>query len=166
MTKILELALPEHMTQIQDYLEKGIFPDGWDKNQKRALRRKCANLHLIKGNIFFIKPDGLRLRVMFGFQTEQINQILSEEHGEIHLGVTKLAWAVNLKYYGITFQEVTSFVAKCVACQNFKPLKTLQDITMVQSKRKYERYVIDCVDLRHYQEVNDGYKWILNIIDS
>jgi hypothetical protein len=36
----------------------------------------------------------------------------------------------------------------------------------VQITHKYDRYVIDCVDLRRYSDHNDGYSWILNIVNS
>jgi hypothetical protein len=39
-------------------------------------------------------------------------------------------------------------------------------MNFVQITRKYDRYVIDCVDLRRYESHNEGYSWILNIVDS
>jgi hypothetical protein len=166
MSKGLELSTPEHKNEVLNYLEHRSYPDGWDKEKKRALRRKCESLSLINGSIFFTKSDGSQLRVVFGFQTEQIKIILREEHSNFHYGITKLSWIIKRKYYGIPFQAISDFVSSCEACTKFKSLKTLQDITMIEIKKKYGRYVIDCVDLRHYQEENDGYKWILNIVDS
>jgi hypothetical protein len=73
---------------------------------------------------------------------------------------------VNQKYYGISKQMITEFMNSCKLCQNYTPLRTLEDINMVEIKSKYDRYVIDCVDLRRYKEFNEGYSWLLNILDS
>lgn len=37
----------------------------------------------------------------------------------------------------------------------------MNDIT-----QKYDRYVMDCVDLCKYSQDNDGYCWILNVVDT
>ena len=95
-----------------------------------------------------------------------IQLILSQEHSDGHPGISKMVNLINKKYYGITVAMIKEFVNSCDSCRNFLPMRTLQDLTIVDIRKKYDRYVIDCVDLRHYSDMNDGYCWILNVVDS
>ena len=124
------------------------------------------NLILINDHICFKNSNTECMRVIFTFETDLIDMILIQEHSGAHIGINKMTSIVNKKYYGISKQSIVNFVNQCESCRNFLPLRTLEDVQMIPIAAKYERYIIDCVDFRKYSDVNDGYCWILNIIDS
>ncbi|KCZ79390.1 hypothetical protein H312_03215, partial [Anncaliia algerae PRA339] len=94
--------------------------------------------------------------VIFSYETEFISIFLDQEHRESHFGINKMVDIISKKYYGIKTSFIVDFVNKCRNCRNFVNLSTQDNVNLVQIKYKYDRYVIDCVDLRRYQEENDG----------
>ncbi|WUR04298.1 putative integrase-like protein [Vairimorpha necatrix] len=65
---------------------------------------------------------------------------------------------------GIT--ELTRVLNSCGICQSKRNLVTRPVIRIILSKYPRERYVADLIDLRLYHELNEGYKWLLNVVDS
>lgn len=70
------------------------------------------------------------------------------------------------KYVGIKRKIVREYVGNCVTCASYIPLKRNDHIKNVRSKSVWERIQIDLIDLRKFSEVNDGYSWLLTIIDT
>jgi hypothetical protein len=58
---------------------------------------------------------------------------------------------------------ICDFVRCCDVCKRFNSLRTVQPIYMKDIIKKYERYIIDYIDLRKYSNQNDGFTWILNV---
>ena len=50
----------EQYDAIRDYLERGVYPDGFKKSQKFILRRSCKGYKLVKGKVYYKdqKADG------------------------------------------------------------------------------------------------------------
>ena len=92
--------------------------------------------------------------------------ILDEEHRIGHPGMNKMVDLIHRKYFGISSLVVRDFVKSCDACSRYNNLNTVQDIHVNEIEYKYSRYIMDCVDLRRYSWDNDGYSWILNVIDT
>ena len=166
MSNHKRLLTEQDKIEILDYLKFQKYPDNCTKDQKRQLRRKCEYFILEHDQIKYLKSSGEHLPVIFAFETDKIKDILDKEHQDSHFGIVKMTNIVNKKYYGISKQVITDYVNSCTSCANFVPLRTINELNFVQITQKYDRYVIDCVDLRRYTEHNQGYSWILNIIDS
>ena len=166
MVNQIKIRTIEEKNEIIEYLGNGLYPNATTENEKRGLRRKCQHLVLENGVIKFVKSLSTKLIFICAFETDLISDILTREHQDSHYGIVKMVSIVNQKYYGISKEAITDFVHLCDSCQHYTPLRTLEDLTMVQITQKYDRYVIDCVDLRRYQEFNDGYSWLLNVVDS
>lgn len=166
MAKQISIKTIEERDIILGYLKHEKYPSEYSKGQKRQLRRKCENLSLVSEQICYKKPNGEKLKFVCQFEIELIQMILMQEHRDGHPGITKMTDLINKKYYGISTLDIKNFVSSCDNCRNYIPMRTIQDVDIVNIRRKYDRYVIDCIDLRHYSQDNDGYCWIFNVIDS
>jgi transposase InsO family protein len=166
MSKPIIVSNEEEKIEIETFLKFSRYPDGASKDRKKCIRRKCKNLILVNNHLCYKKQDGTILKMIFAFENDLISLILDQEHSDSHPGISKMTDLINRKYYGIPSSTIRSFVNSCENCRSYLPMRTIEDITIVDITKKYDRYVIDCVDLRRYSDVNDGYCWILNIIDS
>ncbi|TBU12726.1 hypothetical protein CWI38_0085p0060 [Hamiltosporidium tvaerminnensis] len=70
------------------------------------------------------------------------------------------------KYYGIRKEYIKKYVKKCEACSRFNSLKTIQPVYINHITKKYDLFMMDCVDLGRYSDQNDQYSWILNPINK
>lgn len=83
-----------------------------------------------------------------------------------HAGRDRLySLIVNLAY-GITKVEILTVVSECEICQARRTLVTRPIIRPIVSYYIRERYLADLIDFRYYSDVNNGYKWMLVVIDS
>ncbi|TBU20970.1 hypothetical protein CWI38_0004p0050 [Hamiltosporidium tvaerminnensis] len=120
---------------------------------------------LLGDDICFKRRDHL-IRAFFGFITAFIKQIMQTEHAVAHIGVNKMMALIVQKYYGIPKAYIREYVKDCEACSRFNSLKTIQPIYINHFTKKYDLFMMDCVDLRRYSDQNDQYSWILNLINK
>ena len=125
--------------------------------QKKTFRKKCKSFILIGDLLCFIREDGNHVRAVFDFEVETVKIILDEEHGCGHPGMTKMIDLIHRKYYGISSEVIKNYVKACDVCTRFNTLTTIQDIQVNEITQKYDRYIIDCIDLRNYRDQNDGF---------
>lgn len=72
----------------------------------------------------------------------------------------------KIMYAGFKREKLNKYVYDCLICKMHQPLKRVTPIVPIVSKHPWWLVQTDCVDLRNFADVNDGYSWILNIIDS
>ena len=60
---------------------------------------------------------------------------------------------------------VLSEIQKCPGCMSFTPLHSNPGAIPIRTFCCWERIQMDIVDLSEYQELNDGYRYLLNILD-
>jgi hypothetical protein len=92
--------------------------------------------------------------------------ILNEEHLTAHFGKNKLVDIIYKKYYGIPSSMIISYVKNCEICAWNNSITTVEDVHVNIITRKFERYLMDCVELRLYAAHNDRFSWILNVMDT
>ena len=155
----------EEKEDLVNFLKTNGYPDGLTKDQKRSYRRKANNFVMLGDYLCFRGEESL-VKVVFPFETEMVNHIIATEHNISHVGVNKLQDIIRQKYYGIPCSLIADYVRSCVACQRYNSMRTIQPIYVNDISRKYDRFLMDCVDLRRYADQNDGYGWMLNVIDT
>ena len=133
------LSTEQDKIEIFDYLNYSKYPANISKDQRRNLRRKCENFVIENGILKFQKSSNERLMVFFEYESDKIKAILDEEHKNSHYGIVKMTCIVNKKYYGVPRDAIVKYVNSCVACSNFVPLRTIQDMNFVQITQKYDR---------------------------
>jgi hypothetical protein len=79
--------------------------------------------------------------------------------------MTKMWLEFSSKYFGLTRSFIEDYVRKCSNCAVAQPLKRVDVVKNITAKANWERIQIDLIDLRRYSESNDGFSWILHIID-
>jgi len=155
----------EEVIIIKAYLLENRVPAGLDRRQRRNFVLKAARFVLENGELFGV-DGGRRYKVVADDDTAAIKAVLNELHLPGHLGCKCLYMEVNNRYVGFLRQRIDEYVKNCEACQRHQPLKRTEPITPIVANRRWERVIVDYIDLRLYADLNDGYKWILNLIDS
>lgn len=166
MSKIKKISNQLERDQLVSYLNDKVYPDGYDRLQKKRFRLKCKSFLMINGHLCHKSNDGTIKRAIFDFEELLVQMILSGEHNMGHPGMNKMISFIHSKYYGISTDVIRKFVAGCSSCSKYNNLSTLNETHINIISHKYERYIMDCVDLRKYAIVNDGYGWVLNVIDT
>ena len=73
--------------------------------------------------------------------------------------------AFSAKYFGVPRKVVEDYVRQCSSCALNVPLKDRDIVRNITASFNWERIQIDLIDLRKYSDVNDGYCWILHVLD-
>lgn len=165
MSKLYTCGNRAEKQELMDFLRDGRYPDELNKDQKRAFRRKAENFKLLGDDLCFKGKDCL-LKVVFEYEQDLIQHILKTEHDPAHIGINKMVALINQKYYGISKANITEYVKSCDACKRFNSLRTIQPVYINDIRRRFDRFIIDCVDLRRYRDQNEGFCCILNVIDT
>ncbi|TBT99537.1 hypothetical protein CWI37_1308p0020, partial [Hamiltosporidium tvaerminnensis] len=136
------------------YLKTCQYPAVYSKEEKRLLRQKVEYFTLFRDEICFKRRDHL-IRAFFGFETALIQQITQIEHSVAHISVNKRIALIIKKYYGILKAYIKEYVKDCEACSRLNSLKTIQPIYINHIIKKYDLFMMDCVDFRRYSDQND-----------
>ena len=166
MTKFLQICSAEEKEQLLRFLEDGTYPDGLSKDQKRNFRIISGNFTSRDGTIFHLGSNGIRRMLVCGYENSLIVQILDTEHSIAHVGAKKMLALIKTRYYGIPNDIIYDYVKRCEVCLRYNSVQTIQPVYINDITSKYARYMMDCVDFRRYSNLNDGYCWLLNVVDT
>ncbi|KAG0437352.1 Pro-Pol polyprotein [Dictyocoela muelleri] len=83
-----------------------------------------------------------------------------------HAGRDRLYHFIKSKAYGISKKDVSATIGECEICQSHRSLVTRPTIRPIIARHPRERYIVDLIDFRYYSDVNDGFKWMLVMVDS
>ena len=87
-------------------------------------------------------------------------------HNESHFGRDRCFNLIRDRYYGVSKVEVDNIVKVCIQCQASKLMATKAQIKPIISKRPRDRYLADLVCLQAYKDLNNGYSFLLVVVDS
>jgi hypothetical protein len=166
MSNFRRIDSVEEKNNIIAYLNNKTYPADLTREQKKTFRKKANDFYIINGLLCHKNGNGTYKRAVFPFENDLIEMILAEEHLPVHLGINKLVNIVYQKYYGIPTSIITSYVNNCETCARFNSLTIIEDIIVNEITCKFDRLMMDCVDLRRYAVYNDGYSWVLNVMDT
>jgi len=68
--------------------------------------------------------------------------------------------------YGVSRADVTTVLKHCAECQARRLMTTNREIRPIIARYPRDRYIADLIDLHYYSHLNNGFSWILVIIDS
>lgn len=71
----------------------------------------------------------------------------------------------NSKYSGIRRLIVEAYVRMCASCALHLPLKDRDIVRNIIASKNWERIQIGLVDVRKYASLNNGFSWILHVVD-
>lgn len=164
--KLLELSKSE-IEQIKKWLEEEQFSLDLNKRTRARLKELSKVFSFDeKGQAFYKNSNGFRVR-FFSKEEEELKSItVSNLHNTCHFGRDRFFQLVVRQIYGVTRKEAADVVQRCAQCATKRLMITKPRITPIIAKSPRDRYIADCVDLRLYSEQNNGYKWLLVLVDS
>jgi len=166
MPRITTCKTVQEKIELIAFLRTGAYPAESNESQRRSMRRKAKHFRMIADDICYVDQRGDLLKAVFEFEGALIDHIIQKEHETAHMGIKKTTDLINRKYHGIPKSAISDYIGNCEACAHFNSLRTIQPLYINDIVAKYDRYMMDCVDLRRYEPQNDGYCWILNVIDT
>ncbi|KAG0437018.1 hypothetical protein DMUE_3922 [Dictyocoela muelleri] len=83
-----------------------------------------------------------------------------------HAGRDRLHPLFETRVNGETRAEIQSVLNSCEVCLAQRNLITSPSIKPLISNYPRQRYIADLIDLRLYNDINNGFDWILNVVDS
>lgn len=163
---IMKLILTmQDISEIKQYIQTKSIPDGLSPNQKQAFVLKAQKFIIINGDVYGVE-NGNNLLAVANDDNVKLANVLQLLHTSSHRGMKAMYMAYKQKYVGIQRNKIDEYVRNCIICQRNIPLKRCEAITPIVASRRWERLIIDYIDLRKYSHVNSGFGWILNVIDS
>jgi transposase InsO family protein len=135
-----------------------------EQKEQKALRRKSRGFDFINNRLYYKSNDGNKA-IFSPSQQDQCKEELTLLHNQSHPGQEKFWRLVQQKYAGISRETCREIVKSCIVCANAVPLKRKEANTVIKVIRPWERIQVDFVDLRFCSDVNDGYSWLLTLID-
>jgi hypothetical protein len=82
-----------------NYKKNGCYPEGYDKKNKRALRKRAKAFVVDGSHLHYVGPKGTDSPRLVVEKKEEQVKILSRTHDISHLGRDKLLSVVQHKYY-------------------------------------------------------------------
>ena len=91
--------------------------------------------------------------------------MLSELHGPGHRGIKSMYMMCLNKYTGFKREQIEKYVGGCAAFQREKLIDRVESIRPIVSEGPWQHVQADLIDLHNFTEENDGFSYILNIVD-
>ena len=117
--------------QIYNYISSKKYPEKFNENEKRTLRRKCQNYKIKMEELYYIYKDkkaeeNIDKLVVHRDKLDTVLYMCHDESG-CHLGVNKTVSKIASKYYFPNIIDtVRKYIATCDECQKQnKKAKTL-----------------------------------------
>ncbi len=165
MSLVTKISNEKEKSEIIVYCKLKKVPEYLDNKNKKPWIRKAAKFSFKGGNLFFYING--KYKIFFcEHEEEKKISVIESEHKKSHLGTKKIFKMLQDGFYNISRELVNQTISKCPHCIVADPLKTVENLKIISSKKCRERYQMDLIVLYDLSQFNDGYKYILNVIDT
>ncbi|KAF9752786.1 Pro-Pol polyprotein, partial [Nosema granulosis] len=120
---------------------------------------------LVKDKLFYNSSDLSKAKVFTGEQEEEMKIEVENLHASTHYGQKKMEEMCSKMYFSVPRRIVRQVVNACLKCTQALPFKQPCSLKHVTTERTFERFQMDLVDLSKYEKENEGYKWIMTVLD-
>nr|GEY88075.1 reverse transcriptase domain-containing protein [Tanacetum cinerariifolium] len=145
VTAVIEEEGPTWMTELVDYLKKGILSR--DEKEARKLRLKARQYELMEGVLYKRSFLTLWLRCVGPLQAEYVMREIHEGSYSMHAGPwSVVAKAVRIEYYWPTMhRDARDMIRKCSNCQIHRPVTRhpQQPLTPITAPWPFYKWGID-----------------------
>ncbi|KAI5152326.1 hypothetical protein ENBRE01_2744 [Enteropsectra breve] len=165
MSKAFKIVTEDEKASIIGYCTSGKIPDALTGYTRANFIAKASHFIVREGHLYLKK--GLdELRFFADFEISEKLRYIKLIHGDSHIGIRKVEHRIFGETAGISRKDIRDYISKCHVCQASTPITTLQPIQPIVEYNKLDRYIADSIDMRAYASLNDGFKWVLNVVDS
>ncbi|KAI5151152.1 hypothetical protein ENBRE01_1935, partial [Enteropsectra breve] len=165
MARSIKITTLIEKENIIEYCATNVAPSDLRGNALHNFLRLAKNFEYQEGTLFLVK-NGARFIFFCEYETAAKNLFIEAAHGRSHIGHTQTEEYIFARACGISRAEIRAYVKNCRSCQ----LVTVPSIPMpvcpIIENKAMDRMIADSIDMREYDADNDGFKWILNIVDS
>lgn len=163
-------------SEFKAFLETGVLPDTLTTPAlKLRYKRICGVLgrkqhrqfRLTDGVVECSGADGVYLEWIPRFDGERRRGIIKSVHEELtHASWSKTFAGIKHRFRNITEEDVQMYIRDCVVClRTGNARSNMRDITPVLAEHPHQHWQIDLIDMKRYDAFNDGFSWILCVID-
>ncbi|KAF9762413.1 Gypsy retrotransposon integrase-like protein 1 [Nosema granulosis] len=165
MSKVKRIETENEREELVGFLKTGKLPEEYKGWHKTALIKKYECFIIREADLFMAKNDVL---VLFccNFQIEKKKSFILNVHLPGHISANKLEEVVFKNSGGFTRNDIRELIKFCESCQLNQSLITRPPMKNIIESAIMHRWIADTVDMSHYAASNDGYCWMLNIVDS
>lgn len=163
------ILIQSEIELIKEYLRPGTCSiASMSISQRRNfLKRMRFSSFFLNENILCLRePSGSERICIADDDTEKLNEILTSMHLLDHTGMKAMYMYSKRKYSGFKRERTNNFVSNCLICRQHQLLRRISPIIPIISAHPWALVQMNCIDMRNYQDVNDGYERIVNIIES
>jgi len=166
---------PEDFNNIVTYLQSGTPPAICSTSGKiQQFRKRCKDLVYDdnSGYLFYVRPPKdensppIKKRVVPMYDMNLRETLFEKFHtAGSHFSYHKTYKMLYEEHIGITQEEIEKYVRNCPTCIRNTSIKEKTDLTPVVAYGPLQHIQIDLVDLLSFAEHNDGYSYVLTMID-
>lgn len=165
MPKRLQISDNNEYQDIKNFLATQLIPNILNNQERKKFKIKASKFILINKKLFVQQEGSQPLEFIPDFETDRKNAIIQEVHRRSHRGINTIFRELNSKFYNIKKGDVELVLNNCEVCSRRTVEITTRNITPIIILRKFDRFQIDITYMEQYSTTNDGFKYILNIID-
>ncbi|KAF7685800.1 hypothetical protein CDIK_3451 [Cucumispora dikerogammari] len=135
------------------------------KDSKYRLKKKSRHFMLITDLLYLKIDEGLHKRVFHANDVKLMKLKVTKLHNVQHFEANRFEDVYNNFFFKIPRDIIREVVSNCTTCRQAQPFKVKETQIHILAKRPMERLMIDLIDMQRYKELNEGYVWILTVID-
>ncbi|KAI5184337.1 hypothetical protein NEHOM01_0082 [Nematocida homosporus] len=153
----------EAIAQLTQYIQGNhTKPSDMSDLQWTRLQEKAGNFLVHNNRLYYAgseEHDNL-LEAIGNDDSAKLESIAKPVHIENgHMGPERLYQKLRCNYLGFTRKAIREVVSNCSTCTANNPMQH------VECNYPMMHLQIDCIDMRHLAHSNDGYGWILIVLD-
>lgn len=136
-----------------------------DRRKKYRLFKKAEDFTLVDGDLYLKCHAGEHKKVIPASETGIMHSETLRIHNTNHMGQRRLSAFMAKNYHFIRREIIKNVVSECTICISSKPLKTSETFKNITANKSFDRFMLDLIDLRTYKNDNNGFCWLLTLVD-
>jgi hypothetical protein len=146
-----------------NYLQTNVIPPSitYFSTKTQYKFKNKANKFNIKNNKLYFKNKPVIIQ-------SQLNEFLTEKWSNPStgfMGMNKFYQYLSSISYGITELQINNWLKNQEVWQLHQPVTKKITVKPIIANKPHERYQIDLIDMSKYKYWNNGFSWIMTIID-
>ena len=166
--------------EIESFIKNGVIPERFkvfltyivkknERSKKSNFKKICEKFFLSNTNeTKLLKFSKCNVNGILFYPAEDLNIKLlkiKEIHNKSHRGRDAMFDILKSKIYGVNREEIMAVLKSCPSCVIRKNMNTKPLIKPIVAYGPRDRYIADLIDLSLYKDLNDGFSYLLLLVD-